>query len=154
MKTNRNYACLWNALFFASCLFLTGLPGVCSAQEQNDVEATASQVKLNATIMEIDLNNNFMIVAEKRINLLSRLEKGKKIWATAFVDTNGQETSVGKFQIRDRVNVIGRETASGEIEAHTIIHLQEENIQEKIKQGTSKVPPSSLMHLNEGVWKN
>jgi len=67
MKMSAKYLTLLRILFFASGLFFTGMTGSCLAEEQNDVDI-ASPIEINASIMEVDLANNFLIVAEKKIN--------------------------------------------------------------------------------------
>jgi hypothetical protein len=159
MKMSAKYLTLLRILFFASGLFFTGMTGSCLAEEQNDVDI-ASPIEINASIMEVDLANNFLIVAEKKINLLSRIENGNKKWQTVFLDTNGREISINKLQIKDRVIVTGKviipgtEAKTEVIEADTVTLIGEKKEKEKNKQETNIPSSPTPVHLKDGVWKN
>lgn len=105
-------------------------------------------IELTAPIMKIDLKSDLMIVAEKKIQLLSSVEDGKKKWKTVFLDANGKEMSVQLFKQRDLVLVKGTQSAMGDLVADEITRLPK-------KQSTTKTTrPSSPLQLKRGVWSN
>jgi len=137
-------------LFVCSLLFATN---VSFAEEQAPPE-------LKAPIMEIDLDNGTMVVAEQDVHLLSQVVDGKKVWKTAFVDDNGNAISVGNFKKRDRVLVRGEKNSDGAIEAREIIKLSGQPAAKEKSQNQGSgdsnfnkpLPPE--IRLEGGVWKN
>ncbi|MBU0484841.1 MAG: hypothetical protein KKB30_10050 [Proteobacteria bacterium] len=82
-------------------------------------------VELNARIMEIDLGNQKMIVGEKDILLLARLDNGDRKWQTVFVDAKGHTISPVTLKQRDRVLVKGEDDGAGKISAREIRKIAE-----------------------------
>ncbi len=120
-------------------------------------ETTAYE--LNASVMEIDLGNNLIVVAEKEIHLLSRLEDGVKKWETVFKNDSGREISVNTLQVRDNVLIKGNKSTTGILTADEVTLLPAE--QESLKKGQVKQQPESAaqpsstpVRLEGGVWKN
>ena len=113
----------------AVALLLVGLPfgsrGL-SAAEPSGMAGRAipiEQIELTAPIMEINLVDDFMVVAEKKIQLLSTMKDGAKVWVTVFLDDKGNRISFNNFRQRDRVRIKGVRAGFGGINAQEITLL-------------------------------
>lgn len=115
-------------LLFAGLLF--GPRGL-SAAEPSGLAGRAipiERVELTAPIMEINLVDDFMVVAEKKIQLLSTMKDGVKVWITVFQDDNGNRISFNNFRQRDRVCIKGVRVGLGGINAHEITLLPHKRV--------------------------
>jgi len=63
-------------------------------------------VEINAVIMEVNTAKSYMIVAEKKINIIS-FKDGKKIYKTKLMNEKGRVVQLGSFKERQRVLVKG-----------------------------------------------
>lgn len=106
---------LGEALFFG--------PGGLSAAEQSGMVSRAAPIELTAPIMEINLVTDVMEVAEKKIQLLSTVKDGAKVWITVFLDENGNRISFNNFRQRDRVRIKGVRAGFEKIDAHEVTLL-------------------------------
>lgn len=137
-------------LFLCSLLIATN---VSLAEEQATPE-------LQAPIMEIDLDNGTMVVAEQDVHLLSQVVDGKKVWKTSLLDDKGNALSVKDFKKRDRVLVRGEKNSAGAIDALEIVKLSAQTPAKEKPQSqgsgdsnfSKPLPPE--IRLEGGVWKN
>lgn len=110
-----------------AALFVCGIPslgtGGVSAAEYSGMTTHAASIELTAPIMEINLVNDSMVVAEKKIQLLSTVKDGAKMWITVFLDENGNRISFNNFRKRDRVRIKGVRAGFGSINAQEITLL-------------------------------
>lgn len=108
-------------------VLLWGMPflgeGGLSAAERSRMDAHAPVVELTAPIMEINLVNDYIVVAEKKIQLLSTVMGGAKVWVTVFQDASGNRISFNNFRQHDRVRIKGVRAGFGGIDAHEITLL-------------------------------
>jgi len=114
------------------------------------VAGQKTATELNATIMEIDLKHDVMIVAEKEVQLSAYMAKGKKKWGTVFKDDRGNTISAETLKVRDHILVRGEETSAGVIEALEVTKLYSET-PFNVKVNKSGV---TGIHLEGNVWKN
>ncbi len=150
MRTLKKY---YTKITFLCLCSLLAVANLSFAEEQ-------TALALEASIMEIDLDNELMIVAEKDVRLLSQMVDGKKVWKTVFVDDKGNSISAATFRKRDRVLVHGEKTTSGAIEAREIVKITEQTTTERKTYDTKSedanfnkpLPPE--IRLEGGVWKN
>ena len=155
MKILNRYNTIYPAVLLISLLLISTV--TCLARNQNNADEQAPSFELNARIMEIDLANNRMVVAEEEIHLLSTMKGGEKIWQTHFVDAKKKsEIPAQRFKKRDRVRVLGNKTASGVIDAVTIALLAPATAekQQQSQQEQNITSPSSTIHQEGGIWKN
>lgn len=138
------------------CLLLSIWTPLNAADSQSNTMEESSAFHINATIMEINLNKNFMVIAEKYIFLKHTVQDGKKQWQTEFLNAKGQKITVTAFAKKDRVNVDGTVTTSEKIVADKITLLESAAVPAKnVGQGAevSSEQSSSPQFVN-GVWKN
>ncbi len=121
MKGLNGYITICGVVLSLVCVFF-GSGGV-SAAEPSRMPAHAAPIELTAPIMEINLVNDFMVVAEKKIQLLSIVKDGVKVWTTVFLDDNGNRISFNNFRQHDRVRIKGVQAGFGGITAHEITLL-------------------------------
>ncbi len=127
------------------------------AASQVDPEDEAGPFKINATIMEINLNTNLIVIGEKNIYLRSSKNNGQKVWNTVFEDAKGKKISVDDLKYRDRVLVNGNKSLSGVMKADsvTLIKSAESTEQGKVNQEAGSTTQRSLpVYQEKGVWKN
>ncbi|MDK9709488.1 MAG: hypothetical protein OEL83_20815 [Desulforhopalus sp.] len=121
-----------------------------SEDQSNDTMSSATN-EFRAAIMEIDLDNNMMVIAEKSVILPFTLQDNTKIWDTEFLDGTGQRMSVNLFKKGDRVLVEGKEISSESIRASKIKLLS----RKKAKNlSADESEQEDLPTLQGGVWKN
>lgn len=121
MKGLNGYKILCGVVLLLVSVFLVA--GGLFAAEQPGMPTHAASVELTAPIMEINLVNDYMVVAEKKIKLLSTVKDGAKVWITVFLDDNGSRISFNNFRQRDRVRIKGARAGFGEIDAREITLL-------------------------------
>lgn len=139
------------------CLLLSIWTPIDAAESQSSTMEESSAFHINAAIMEINLDKNFMVIAEKYIFLKHVLHDGKKQWQTEFLNAKGQKITVMTFKQEDRVYVDGTIiTASGKIVADKITLLESAVVPTKnVGQGAGgSSEQSSSPQLTNGVWKN
>lgn len=110
--------------------------GGLSAAEQSGMPTSAASVELTARIMEINLVEDYMVVAEKKIQLLSSVKEGVKVWITVFQDADGNRISFNNFRQQDRVRIKGVRGGGGRVDAHEVTLLPP-------KRGNLSPQPSS-----------
>ncbi len=120
-----------------------------NAEEQANATGTASKFELNASIMEINLENNFIVVAEKKISLPYSTKNEQKEWHTAVITADGQSISMTSLKRRDRIMVTGTESTTQGMKAEKITLLDAE----KSPIPSAKKQPAKIYQEN-GVWKN
>jgi hypothetical protein len=143
------------------CLFVVPFTTFSSFASENELgnKDNSSEVGFKSTIMDIDLNSNLIILAEKRFYLQHTIVEGKKRWITDFLDSNENEISVKVLKPKDLIYIVGKETPSGDIEASLIKLLKSSAAtpsEDEAKGGPNSLneTPSSLPQLKDGVWKN
>ncbi|MBV5329866.1 MAG: hypothetical protein JZU65_19935 [Chlorobium sp.] len=145
-------------VLFITCLAFSEGSSPANAEDQIIENENSSVFALNASIMEIDLNNGRMIIAEKYIYLPHSTQQSGTKWETEFIDSNGQKISITSLHKNDRVLAEGTTTASGVMNAQKITLLASEKglSKEKITEGSNKLPPQtpSPIRLIDGVWTN
>lgn len=137
---------------FLCFAFSAGTPAC--AEEQRNVTGNSSAFELNAAIMEIDLDNAYLVVAEEKLSLSHTTQQGKKEWKTEVLDTKGQKITIESLRQKDRVMVEGTKTPSGIMNAHKITLLADEEALGKTETHSSSKQTSSPIKLQDGVWKN
>lgn len=141
------------ALLLLPLLFI---PGMGLAAEQGATATQPPSFRLDATIMQIDLPGNKMVVAEREIRLLSEVTDGKTVWLTRFTDAANKDIPVERFKDRDRVLVTGNQVSPMVIEAYSV-SLAPTSLRAAPKpQSPPQVSPdpSSPIRQEGGVWKN
>jgi len=155
--TFRNCCVLLTAFFLVSVSSTYAEEPFSMAKELASITYEESPFPLRATVMEIDLENNSIIVAEKYIHLLSSIQNGEKKWVTRFLDADYQSISPETLQIRDRVIVEGRLTENGTLEAVGITLRPPDNRARKTtitpEVEKPKNAPYTIRKVN-GVWVN
>jgi hypothetical protein len=152
MKSFSKQFAIWTLTTITACFFFTIGTRICFCQEQGVTNHVTEPFTISAPIMEIDLENNLLVVAEEKIYFLAITQNGIKKWKTIFMNADGQDISAQDLQLRARVIVEGEKSASGKIEAHKII-LQAEK-KEKTESKSNESTSGSSIRLNNGVWKN
>ena len=126
--------------------------GVCFAEPAND-EAASSQLKeLNATILDINLTSRMIVVAEKDIHLLTKVENNQLVWQTVFNDKSGKSISATSLQVGDRVIVKMKDPDADRLEAESVTFIKSSEL-----VPTKSASPSGQslpVQLQDGVWKN
>lgn len=120
-----------------------------NAEEQTNETSNASKFDLNASIMEINLENNFIVVAEKKISLPYSTKNGEKEWHTLVITADGQSIHMTSLKRRYRVIVTGTESITQGMKAEQITLLDAE----KSPIPSAEQQPSKIYQEN-GVWKN
>ncbi len=131
--------------FFICFLLVTG--GLSFAADQDNGTIDAASVNITAKIMEIDLDQDSMVIAEKNIQLLSTMQGTNKIWRTVFMDAEGRTISAQDFKVRDKVRLEGLQAGSGTITALSITLLSSKK---RAKPDNSE----SSVRLENGTWVN
>ena len=121
-------------VWFLFCCFTVFCGGVAIAQNgviitqkagehlPFEIPYNAEYFEIEARIMQIDLDNNFMIIAEKTIKLPTTItRKGDQKFAVIFKDSKGKNINAKSLKQRDNVVVYGYKTKAGEIFAKEII---------------------------------
>lgn len=129
-----------------------------------DEEYPVGGFEIDATVMELDLDNKFIMVAEQNILLKGNKKDGKMVWKTKFQTSSGNKFDPGKLEERDAVIVEGEKLLSGKMIAEvitlidsdsgsiaknsaTVVENEEENVEEQVEK-------ASEIYFEDGVWKN
>jgi len=138
----------WRYAFVVWVLSI-GLVFSVNAEEQPNETSNSTKFELNASIMEINFENNFIVVAEKEISLPYSKKNGEKEWHTLVITTDGLSIPMTSLRRRDRVIVTGTESTTQGIKAEKITLLDAE----QAPTPSAKQQPSKIYQEN-GVWKN
>jgi len=152
MRSYTQHFIIWNVIALLAFFFIITITETCRSENQQDISNVPSPFKICALIMEIDLEKNYIIVAEEKIHLLATTQSGLKQWLTVFTDTNDQKISTDDLRPRAKIIVEGEKMASGKMEAQKII-LQTVKRESFVTESNKSSPVPSI-HLNNGVWKN
>lgn len=80
--------------------------------------------KFDARIMEIDLSNSLIIVAEKAIKVPTYIDQaGQTQYMVNLVNDNGNKLVISDFKIGDHVIVEGYKTSPDELTANSLMLL-------------------------------
>ncbi len=140
----------------ASFLFLgSGAIDAIAQKQIMEYDKSSSHFELNAKIMEIDLSNDIIIIAEKTIYLPSTMQNKEKQWQTILVDSQGQLMAIKNLKPLDSVLVEGVTNANGNMEAHKITFISsDKKVEVKEVQNVEIMQPATQIRKKNGTWTN